>query len=144
LQQNCGDSNGSGATEVVAGVIALTPEFLLLAERMDKTTGALVWEFPGGKVEPGETHAEALERELKEELGIVTQTGRWLYTSFIRNERPLNVSFYLVQIIHGIPIPIEHTSLKILRRAALDGHDFHDADWEFVRFLQRQDDRFLN
>lgn len=143
VQRSSLDQNSPAALDVVAGVIFLSPDYLVLAERADKRTGKVVWEFPGGKVEQGETHAEALERELGEELGVVTKTLRWLYTSAVRTHTPLDVAFYLSQIVEGVPIPREHQSVKIVRRSALEGHAFHDADLEFVRFLSRQKPGFL-
>lgn len=143
MQRPSRDLNLSAALDVVAGVIFLNPDYLILAEKADEGTERLIWEFPGGKVEAGESHAEALERELCEELGIVTKTVRWLYTSSIRTHQPMDVSFYLSQIVEGVPVPREHQSLKIVRRAALEGHVFRDADREFVRFLSQQNHEFL-
>ena len=60
---------------VVAGIL-LRDGKILLAQRKEAASFALKWEFPGGKIEPGESPEEALERELQEELGIHTHTGR--------------------------------------------------------------------
>jgi len=63
---------------VVAGLIASQGRALVCQRRRDAAFG-LMWEFPGGKVEPGETLKEALERELREELGIAARAGAEMY-----------------------------------------------------------------
>jgi len=60
------------ALKVVAGFLKKGDKFLLVRRPLNKKRGGL-WEFPGGKVEDGETLKEAIERELKEELGIETE-----------------------------------------------------------------------
>jgi len=59
----------------VAAAIILTPEGVLLARRKPGESMSGYWEFPGGKIEPGETPQSCLERELMEELGIVVKAG---------------------------------------------------------------------
>ncbi|ELR63701.1 5-methyl-dCTP pyrophosphohydrolase [Photobacterium marinum] len=65
---------------VVAGVIEKEGKYLL-AQRFEHASQGGLWEFPGGKVEAGETPEQALERELQEELAIETETGDWLADS---------------------------------------------------------------
>ncbi|RZA12477.1 MAG: NUDIX domain-containing protein, partial [Lysobacteraceae bacterium] len=62
--------------QVVAGVLRDAQGRVLLARRPEGRDLAGLWEFPGGKVEPGETPANALARELREELGIEARAGR--------------------------------------------------------------------
>jgi len=65
------------ALKVVAGFLKKGDRFLLVRRPINKKRGGL-WEFPGGKVENGETLEEAIKRELKEELGIKTKVRRFL------------------------------------------------------------------
>lgn len=66
-----------GALQVVAGVIWCGPH-LLLARRAPGKHLAGYWEFPGGKLEPGETYAEALRREIEEEFGLDIRVGEYI------------------------------------------------------------------
>jgi mutator protein MutT len=67
--------------DVVAGIIQRDDGKILLARRKPGSHLAGYWEFPGGKIEDGESPEECLERELQEELGIITKTGKFLLES---------------------------------------------------------------
>lgn len=90
--------------DVVAGTI-LRDGYFLAAQRRSG-----VWEFPGGKVEPGETHQAALTRELREELGIESKISTYVGA---HSSSRLKVSVYLVRS-PDIPLPLEHLSLAWL------------------------------
>ncbi|UXI00414.1 (deoxy)nucleoside triphosphate pyrophosphohydrolase [Photobacterium sp. TY1-4] len=90
-------SRADGKTEilVVAGVIEKAGQYLL-AQRPVDASQANLWEFPGGKVEQGETPEQALERELFEELAITTRTGCWLADSvFDYGDKVIHLKGYL-------------------------------------------------
>ncbi|MFW6154360.1 MAG: A/G-specific adenine glycosylase [Planctomycetota bacterium] len=104
-----------GATphhEVVVAAIRRRNRYLLGRRPDDAMLGGL-WEFPGGKVRPGETHAEAVEREILEETGLTVETGPHLatvvhaYTHF-----SVTLHLYLCDCPEGRPHPHYHTRLR--------------------------------
>src|SRR6201999_2104679 len=86
---------------VVAGVIERSDRRLLIGQRRRGDTSPLKWEFPGGKVEPGETDEIALARELHEELGatMVKSAPIWrVVHKYAETATPLEIRFYAVAI----------------------------------------------
>ena len=82
----------------------------LLACRPEGKVYAGYWEFPGGKVEPGESLRQALVRELQEELGIIVDRAwPWLSCEFIYPHASVRLKFYRVTSWHGEIAPIEHS-----------------------------------
>ncbi|WP_313950749.1 Nudix family hydrolase [Accumulibacter sp.] len=109
----------SKVTEVAAAVLLrgdpAAPEFLL-AQRPPGKVYAGYWEFPGGKLEPGETSFEALVRELQEELGItVDQAWPWLCREFSYPHATVRLRFFRVSSWHGVISPIEHSAFAWLK-----------------------------
>ncbi|MBI4740544.1 MAG: Nudix family hydrolase [Betaproteobacteria bacterium] len=92
-----------------------SPEFLL-ARRPEGKVYAGYWEFPGGKVEPGETFREALGRELREELGIdVRRAWPWVVREFTYPHATVRLKFFRVTAWRGEIRPIEHSGLAWLK-----------------------------
>jgi 8-oxo-dGTP diphosphatase len=102
-------------TEVAAGVLLRETEAgakYLLARRPPDKVYAGYWEFPGGKVEPGETFREALMRELREELGIVvTAATPWLCREFAYPHARVRLKFFRVTGWEGEIEPREHSGV---------------------------------
>lgn len=99
--------------EVAAAILlresARGTEFLL-AQRPQGKVYAGYWEFPGGKVEPGETMHQALVREIQEELGItIDRTWPWLSCQFTYPHAKVRLKFFRVTSWHGEIAPIEHS-----------------------------------
>lgn len=95
-------------TEVVAAVLTQPDGRVLLAQRPPGKVYAGYWEFPGGKVEPGESLDTALSRELLEELGIVvTRTCRWITRVFEYPHATVRLNFFRVFEWQGTPHPHE-------------------------------------
>lgn len=124
---------------VVAGVITDERGLILLARRPAHKQLGLKWEFPGGKVEPGETAAAALGRELREELGIEI-TGIEPLPRFHHD-----YGFAVIDMIplrcrlapgSPAPRPHEHAGLAWVELAELDGYDLAPADLPVVVALR--------
>jgi len=101
-----------GLVEVAAAVIQRPDGSFLLGQRPEGKVYAGYWEFPGGKVEPGEAVADALARELREELGIEVQRAYpWLVQRFVYPHAHVQLNFYRVVQWQGEPHPHEKQAL---------------------------------
>ncbi|MDX6238484.1 MAG: 8-oxo-dGTP diphosphatase [Kribbellaceae bacterium] len=94
------------------------------------------WEFPGGKVEPGETDQAAAVRELAEELGLQVRIGRSLGLEQPIGDRYL-LRVYVGELIAGEPVLHEHSATRWIGPAELDGLDWLSADRPFLEPLRR-------
>ena len=113
---------------VVAGIMQ-RDGMIFAAQRNEKAHQALKWEFPGGKVEKGETPESALERELFEELGICTKTGALVSRkTHVYPERTVNVLFFLTEIVKGVPEALEANRIGWFSKEELVKLDFSGAD----------------
>lgn len=115
-------------TLVVAGIIVGQKQIMIAQRRADQRN-ALKWEFPGGKVEEGETPEAALERELFEELGVRTRTGR-IFDARLHAYpgQTVLVLFYFTEITEGTPKPLDANALCWTEIEKLNGFDFSGAD----------------
>lgn len=123
---------------VVACALIDADNRVLLAQRPDGKTLAGLWEFPGGKVEPGETPEDALIRELDEELGIVVKAPCLAPLSFASHtyERfHLLMPLYVCRKFEGVPTAREHSALKWVRPQALRDYPMPPADVPLVAAL---------
>ncbi|WP_225229443.1 (deoxy)nucleoside triphosphate pyrophosphohydrolase [Paenibacillus gallinarum] len=99
--------------DVVGAVIVNENKEVLCALRSESMSLSNYWEFPGGKVEKGEDHKEALVREIKEELLCDIQVGDFITETL--HEYPnikVKLTTYFAQIIKGTPIATEHEKIK--------------------------------
>lgn len=127
---------GSGPIVVVASVIERDGAFLLTL-RQAGTHLADHWEFPGGKVHHSETHAEALRRELYEELDIVATVGDRLHTvTHAYPEKTVELHFYRCEF-DGVPKPMMGQGMRWVPRSELAGLPFPEADRDLVAVLGR-------
>jgi len=123
---------------VVAGVLFREGK-LLIGQRLSNDRHGLKWEFPGGKVEPGETPKEALARELREELGVECVIGREMarYEHVTKGRGPLLLLFLQVDKCEGEPRAEAFEQILWEPPTALTEYDFLDGDLDFVRRLSR-------
>ncbi len=114
---------------VVAAVIARGEDVLVTRRKEDAARGGQ-WEFPGGKVEPGEREPEALAREILEELGCAVDVGRLLARTTHRYpELEVELAFYACALAPGgEPQAIGVAALEWAPRSALARYDFCEAD----------------
>lgn len=121
---------------VVAAVIERDNAFLLTL-RLSGTHLEGHWEFPGGKVQVAETHAEALRRELREELDIVAHVGEIVHqVTHAYPERVVELHFYRCGF-EGVPKPMMGQEMRWVPRAELAALPFPEADRDLVRLLAR-------
>lgn len=115
---------------VVAGAL-ISEDGLLVAQRARPAELAGLWELPGGKVAPGESDAEALERELHEELGIWVRVGARIGPD-VTLPNGMTLRAYRVVLIDGDPQPHDHRSLRWVSAAELDDVAWVPADRAWV------------
>lgn len=108
---------------------------ILLARRRPDGPHPLKWEFPGGKVEPGETPEQALRRELREELDIVATIGPELarYEYAYPGQSAIELIFYSVIAVDGEPRNRSFASICWEAPGAIADYDFLEGDREFIR-----------
>jgi 8-oxo-dGTP diphosphatase len=107
-------------TEVAAAVMERAGEFLL-AQRPEGKPYPGYWEFPGGKIEPGEDARAALVRELREELGIeVTEAWPWITRVYAYTHATVRLHFFRVPRWDGEPQPLEDQAIRWQRIGAPD------------------------
>ncbi len=112
---------------------------VLIAERPAGKSLAGLWEFPGGKLEPGETPEASLIRELREELGIETQAAclaPLTFASHSYDDFHLLMPLYVCRRFQGIPSPQEGQRIKWVRPNALRDYPMPPADEPLIAHLQ--------
>ncbi|UJQ93847.1 8-oxo-dGTP diphosphatase MutT [Mariluticola halotolerans] len=123
---------------VVACALVDVDRRVLIAQRpADKALGGM-WEFPGGKLEAGESPEAALIRELEEELGISTQTAclaPLAFASHAYDDFHLLMPLYVCRKWQGQPQALEHDALKWVRPQALRDYEMPPADAPLIAHL---------
>ena len=127
-------------TVLVSAVALIDPDGrVLLAQRPEGKSMAGLWEFPGGKVESGETPEIALIRELQEELGITVKEpclAPLTFASFAYPDFHLLMPLYVCRRWEGVVIPREHQALKWVRPNDLRSYPMPQADIPLVAMLR--------
>jgi 8-oxo-dGTP diphosphatase len=124
---------------VVAAVVR-RGDVLLVTRRPDRPGRPGQWEFPGGKVEPGEGEEEALRRELREELGCDARVGELLLRHTHRYpDLEVELAFYACALAAGAePAPIGVAEIAWARIGTLASYDFLEADRAVLAELERR------
>lgn len=141
MQTTAHDAEGAMKLVLVSAAALVDPDGrVLLAQRPDSKPMAGLWEFPGGKVEPGETPESALIRELEEELGIETSESCLAPLSFASHSYP---DFHLLMTLYvcrkwrgGAPKQKEHAALKWVFPRDLTRYPMPPADKPLVPALR--------
>ena len=135
MQQETQHLKSFGSRNVLAAVIERDEHFLVCKRPDHKRHGSL-WEFPGGKLEPGESWQQAAQRELKEELDLqVTHVGN-VILSVACPDSDFIINFVNVKA-EGNPKLIEHTALKWLPLGELLELPLAPSDRSFVEYLNK-------
>jgi 8-oxo-dGTP diphosphatase len=119
---------------VVVGAAIVRDGRVLAARRTTPAEAAGRWEFPGGKVEPGETPDEALVREVVEELGCTVDVVRWLPERVAIGTRHV-LTVAVARLVSGEPVPSEHDRVRWLAAAELGDVDWLEPDRPFLPHL---------
>ena len=124
--------------EVVAALIERGERFLICQRPAHKARG-LLWEFVGGKVEPGETKEQALIRECQEEVAVTLNVGK-VFMDVIHEYPDLTVHLTLFHatIREGTPQKLEHNDIRWITVDEIDQYAFCPADEEILNQLKKR------
>lgn len=124
--------------QVVAALIRDKNKFMICQRPKHKARG-LLWEFVGGKVESGETKAQALARECREELGIEIFTGD-VFTEVIHeySDITIRLTVFNATITGGVPQKLEHNDIKWITADEIPNYRFCPADEVILNKIIRQ------
>ena len=125
-------------TEVVAALIWDGDKFLACQRPANKARG-LLWEFIGGKVEPGETKEEALIRECREELDVtVAVEDVFMEVTHEYPDLTVHLTLFHAKIVEGVPKKLEHNDIRWLTAEEIDRFPFCPADEEILKRLKQK------
>ena len=124
---------GVGMTEVVAALIWKEDKFMICRRPPHKARGML-WEFVGGKVETGETKAQALIRECREELAVTISVGE-MFMDVLHEYPDITVHLTVLNAIitEGVPQKLEHVDIKWITPDEISSYEFCPADEEILK-----------
>jgi 8-oxo-dGTP diphosphatase len=130
-------ANGQNFRRQVVAALLVRDRQVLICQRTRDQALPLKWEFPGGKVEPGETREAALKRELQEELGIDAEIGRQVASVRHRYRRnsEFDLHFFVVESYAGELTNNIFEDIRWEELRNLPRYDFLEADLRFVREL---------
>lgn len=130
---------GAPILHVVAAALIDRDGRLLVQQRPVGTSMAGLWEFPGGKIDPGETPEAALIRELREELGIETDQAciaPATFASAALGDRHLLLLLFVCRKWRGTPQPLHAEALRWVRPVELHGLDMPPADVPLIGLIE--------
>jgi 8-oxo-dGTP diphosphatase len=125
-------------TEVVAALIWEEGKFMICQRPAHKARG-LLWEFVGGKVEPGETKPQALIRECREELAVELEVGEIFME--VLHEYPdllVRLTLFNATIAAGEPRKLEHNDIQLIAPSQIEDFDFCPADEDILERIKAE------
>ncbi|MQA27629.1 MAG: NUDIX domain-containing protein [Micromonosporaceae bacterium] len=120
---------------MIVGAAIVSDGRVLACERANPAEVRGMWEFPGGKVDPGETEREALARECMEELGVRIEVSRRVGADVLLSHGGAVLKVYLARLVEGVPYPHEHSDLRWLDMSQLHSVPWLPADAPIVAEL---------
>ena len=133
------DSDMPDHLDVAAGILCDERGRILIAERLEDGPFHGMWEFPGGKIAPGESSPQALSRELAEELGIeVTACSSFMNLRHEYDDRIVSIEFFIVSEWNSDPVGREGQELRWVPAEALDAEELLPADMPVIAALQQR------
>jgi len=145
IEKQPGDIRGSNqqpatgnrqSVEVSAALIFRDGKVLITRRHAGSHLGGL-WEFPGGKREPGESFEQCLLRELREELGVESSVGE-LFEEVTHTypEKTVRLKFFICRLLQGEPQPLGCAAVKWVSQSELDEYAFPAADTKLLEKLR--------
>jgi mutator protein MutT len=121
--------------DVVAGIVLRDGKMLITRRKAGSHLGGL-WEFPGGKLEPGESWEAGLVRELREELGVEVEAGILRFeTQHEYPEKTVRLKFYECRLLTGEPRPLDCDGIEWVAPDSLHRFEFPEADRKLIELL---------
>jgi 8-oxo-dGTP diphosphatase len=126
----------SKVLRVIVGAAIVAERKVLACARAHPPELAGMWEFPGGKVEPGESETAALVRECQEELGVRIAVGERIGDDIPLGHRRTVLKIFAARLVDGSPRALEHAELRWLSRGNLGDVPWLPADAPIVAALR--------
>ena len=124
-------------TEVVAALI-WEKDRLMICQRPAHKARWLLWEFVGGKVEPGETKEQALIRECREELAVTVSVGEvFMEVTHTYPDLTVHLTLFHASLAEGTPQKLEHNDIRWITTEEIPQYPFCPADEEILAALQQ-------
>lgn len=128
-------------TEVVAALIWKEERFMICQRPAHKARGML-WEFVGGKVEPGESKEQALVRECREELAVeVAVSDIFLEVTHTYPDITVHLTLFHASIVQGVPQKLEHNDIRYITVDEIPKYEFCPADEVILQKLRQEGGR---
>lgn len=128
-------------TEVVAALIWQGERFMICQRPAHKARGML-WEFVGGKVEPGESKEQALVRECREELAVEVAVGDiFLEVTHTYPDITVHLTLFHASIVQGVPQKLEHNDIRYITVDEIPQYEFCSADEVILQKLRQEGGR---
>jgi 8-oxo-dGTP diphosphatase len=125
---------------LVTAAVMVKEDTVLIAQRAAGSHMGLMWEFPGGKLEPGETPEECIVREIREELDMEIEViDIYKVVSFKYYEKDILLLAYRCKLLNGEGKAVECNDFKWVKRDELTGFEFVPADVAIAEKLKKDD-----